>query len=70
MGTSRTHTSSNIPYPHCLIETARSEEVGLVIKVDTKHKVRVSFQSFDRCALRNPVFDEEKGSGLGKILRG
>ena len=50
---SRIRTSSDVPYPHCLVETARSEEVRFVIKVDTKHKVCVSFQNLDRGALRN-----------------
>ena len=47
------HTSSDIPYSHCLIKTARSEEVGLVIEVDAKHKVCVSFQNLDYSTLRN-----------------
>lgn len=50
---SRFRTSSNVPYSHCLVETARSEEVGFVIKVDTKHEVCVSFQNLDRRALRS-----------------
>lgn len=41
-------TSCDVPYPHCLIETARSKKVGFMIKVDAKHKVCVPLQNLDR----------------------
>ena len=64
-----THTSSNIPYPYCFIKATGSKEVGLVIKVDAKHKVRVSFQNLDRCALGSSI-EESKRPGWGGILQG
>lgn len=62
-------TSSNIPYPHRLIKTAGSKKVGLVIKVNAKHKVGVSLQNLDRGALRNPVFGRDKRPGWGKSYK-
>ena len=66
---SRFRTSSNVPYSHCLVETARSEEVGFVIKVDTKHEVCVSFQNLDRRALKIWI-NEDKRLGWRQILQG
>lgn len=63
-------TSSNVPYPHRLVETAGSEEVGLAIKVDAKHKVRVSLQNLDRCALRDGAFSGDKRAGRRRALQG
>ena len=54
------HTSSNVPNPHRLVETTRSEEVGLAVEVDAKHKVRVSLQNLDRRALRDTMLIRDK----------
>ena len=37
-----------------------------MIEVDAKHKVRVSFQNLDCCALGGPVFGERQTTRLGR----
>ena len=54
------HTPGNVPYPHRLIKTARSKEVGLMVKVEAKHKVGVSFQNLDRGTLMSTMFGKDK----------
>lgn len=41
-------TSRDVPYPNRLIKTARGKKIGLVIKVDAKHKVCVPLQNLNR----------------------
>lgn len=58
----------NVPYPHRLIKTTRSKEVRLVVEVNAKYEIGVSFQNFDCSALGEIIFKDDERLGYRKYL--